>query len=389
MVNYSDSKVVSIGKLDDLLQPDNIFVTTLKPSQFLADLRKKYRNYMKAKMDSNIAIFDIITKVGLENITIKVLKQVALKNKQELNDLLLTTKNEYLLPIDLLISKNKTLISGTTVAIYEANLKIVMRKLEIDNVKYFYENPDDVISRIDNLPISLETKKNYFKSISAIIPVNNPLKKVYGSHITQLSSKVEVIQNEQLKNPDIIYKSALTLNKITMELVKKGNLQDAVISLFYSGFYLPVFRIKEVISLKWKNYNVVKDNYISFGTDEFILNDYKTVKVYGNQKVKFPKNVKDLMLKLISSIEDKDNDYLLIKNNKQPYNESEFSLKVSNIFGTNVNNLRSMYITAKFNDGLINTETDKIKLATEMRNSPSVFKTYIKFDENKQQIKFI
>jgi hypothetical protein len=388
MVNYSDSKAVYVGKLNGIILPENIFVTTLKPSQFLADLKKKYRDYIKSSLKSkNIPIFDIITKEGIDNIIINILKQVAVNNKQELNELLQITKNEYL-PINLLIAKNKTMVSNITTTRYEANLKIIMKKMNIDNVKYFYENPNDVITAIDNLPLSLATKKNYLKSISSIIPTENPLKNIYGNQLTLLSSQEDDIRNEQVKNPDIIYKNSNTLNKVTLDLVKKNSIQNAVISIFYSGFYLPVFRIKEVITMKWKNYNILTDNYISFDTNEFILNDYKTVKMYQQQKVKFPDYVKDLMLKLIRERNNQDTDYLLLKD-KKPFNESEFSKKVTDIFDVNVNNLRSMYITGKFNDGLINTENDKIKLAKDMRNSPDVFRYYIKFDENKQPIKFV
>jgi hypothetical protein len=151
---------------------------------------------------------------------------------------------------------------------------------------------------------------------------------------------------------------------------------------------MPVFRVKEVITMKWKNYDTKKDNYISWKTDEFILNNYKTFKVYGQQKVEFSKYVKDLSFKSISSIDNKNNDYLSIKNNK-PFIESDFSTKVSSIFDVNVNNLRSMYITSKFNNGDMNTENDKIQLAKNMRNSPHVFKNYIKFDEYKQPINFV
>jgi hypothetical protein len=388
MVNYSDSKAVYVGKLNGIILPENIFVTTLKPSQFLADLKRKYRDYIKSSLKSkNIPIFDIITKEGIDNIIINILKQVAVNNKQELNELLQITKNEYL-PINLLIAKNKTMVSNITTTRYEANLKIIMKKMNIDNVKYFYENPNDVITAIDNLPLSLATKKNYLKSISSIIPTENPLKNIYGNQLTLLSSQEDDIRNEQVKNPDIIYKNSNTLNKVTLDLVKKNSIQNAVISIFYSGFYLPVFRIKEVITMKWKNYNILTDNYISFDTNEFILNDYKTVKMYQQQKVKFPDYVKDLMLKLIRERNNQDTDYLLLKD-KKPFNESEFSKKVTDIFDVNVNNLRSMYITGKFNDGLINTENDKIKLAKDMRNSPDVFRYYIKFDENKQPIKFV
>jgi hypothetical protein len=387
MVNYTDSKVVYVGKLNGIILPDNIFVTTLKPSQYLADLKKKYRNFINDKKGYNIPIFDIITKEGIDNIIINVLKEVPITNKQKLNELLEKTKNEYS-PINLLISKNKTSINNTTEERYQANLRIVMKKLSIDNLNYFYENPTDVISRIDDLTLSLETKKNYLKSISSIIPPNNPTKNIYGNHMTLLSAEVENITNKQEKKANIIYKTSATLNNVTLNLVEKNKIQDAVISLFYSGFHLPVFRIKEVITMKWKNYNTKKDNYISWPTNEFVLNNYKTFKVYGQQKVNFSNYVKDLLFKLISSIDNKDNDYLLIKNNK-PFIESDFSTKVSSIFDVNVNNLRSMYITSKFNNGEINTENDKIQLAKNMRNSTNIFKNYIKFDENKQPIKFV
>jgi hypothetical protein len=386
MVNYSQTKIVSIGVLNHITQPDNIFITTLRASQYLADLKRKYRSYMTDNKGINQPIFDIITKDGIENIIIIVLKEVSLNNKQESNILLQNIKKQYI-PINVIIAKNKTSNAVITNSRYESNLKIIMKKIDANNLTIFYDEPDNVIEKIGKLDVSDETKKNYTKSILSIISPTNELKIIYGKYLKSLQNDIEIIRNKQIKSPNVIYKSSDTLNKITLDLLENNKLEDAVISIFYSGYHLPVWRLKEVYTLKWKNYNPKVDNYISWETKEFILNDYKTMKLYGTQTIKIPLYV-DKLLERHIKYTNSDSDYVFLKKNR-PYTQCEFSKKVIDIFGINLNNLRSMYITSKYNDGLLNTEEQKINLSKIMRNSPDVFKYYIKFESENVNIEFI
>ena len=179
------------------------------------------------------------------------------------------------------------------------------------------------------------------------------------------------------------------MNKITIDLKKQANYKNASVSVFYTGFWIPVCRLKEVYTLKFKNHNKLIDNYIDWTTHELVFNDYKTKKLYGMQKVKISSYMENLFLKLISSYDNTDNDYLFVKKSYLPYNEVDFSKLVVNIFGVSVNKLRSMYITDNFNKGLLNTEQQKIEFSQGLRNSPDVFKYYIKFVGGTDNIVFV
>ena len=392
MVFFGDSKIVAITAKDALIFPENILSTTSRPSQYLADIRRKYRNYINGnlvngKTAAKLAIFDIITQIGNDKIIIKILKEEPLENRIQLNELLEKVKLEYT-PLNERIEKNKPDISAKSVQDYNRNLKIVMSKLKVQNVNYFVTNPEDVITAIDALPVAIPTKKNYYKSITSIIPASNPVKEIYGNHLVKLSGEEQTIVNKQLQNPDVEYRMPSTLNKITEQLIEDEKIQDAVISIFYSGFYFEPFRLKEVASMHWKNYNPEKDNFIDWASNEFVLNSYKNFKTYGQQRVKFPVFVRRLMMQSIALLDNQDNDLLLLKKNI-PFNESKLSKQVSKIFGDSANDLRSMFITYKMNNNEINRQEDKIELSIGMRNSPSIFKNYIKYDKDGMPIKFI
>ena len=383
MVNYSNNKIVSIGIKDHTPVMNSLLSTTIRPSQFLAELKRKYNAFTSGRTALYTPVYDIIDKIGVNNLTVKPIISAPAKNKQEANKILEDTKIKYipivpLIPVN--VKDNVKNIAEITKIRYEANLKIVMKLFNYPNIQVFYNDADGVISNIEKLDKSNETKKNYIKAVLSIIPaIKNDLKIKYGLYLHTLNEAVNNIKNQQIKPEGVEYKNSHTLNLITKKLKDDEDYKKASVSVFYTGYYMPVSRLKEIYTLKYKNPNIKTDNYINFKTGEIVFNDYKTSKLYGTQTIKMDNYISGLFLKLISSLPNIKNDYLFIRNSGLPYNEVDFSKLVNSIFGVGVNQLRSFYLTDNFNKGLLNTEKQKNDFARGMRNSKDAFKHYIKF----------
>ena len=131
-----------------------------------------------------------------------------------------------------------------------------------------------------------------------------------------------------------------------------------------------------LISMKFQNPNRQTDNYIDWSKNKIVLNDYKTVREYGQVVLPLKPEVKQAIL---ATRRDNTSDYLITDNQGRPYTESALSKKIKSVMGYCVDDLRSMYITYNYEEGNLHTEEQKIEFCKGMRNSPSVLKYYIKF----------
>lgn len=374
MVNYKDSKIVYIG---DVVTENALFATTMKITDYLRCMRKKYKKFQQ-NMGGFHSFFDFFAKFGLKpNITILIKKE--LSNKEDLNMLLIATKKKYHTEqIEELIKQNRSNIKAVTLATYHSNINIVIKKLNIEDINVFLNSPTEIIAQIQNLKIiSKNTKKNYIKAIMSIVPKNNPATQKYTDFLFAIQTEINLIVDKQVKKDGVIYKTPTELNNFTNLLIDDGNIKDAVISVFYTGFYFPTCRLVEVYSLKYKQFDIHNDNYIDFLKKELVFNQYKTVKQYGKQTVKLPTFVIILFNKLIKTL--KNTNYLINNSFNKNFTSPTLSIKVKSIFKYSVNTLRSFYLTNAFNTGKLNTEAQKKDMAVLLRNSTEVFKHYIKF----------
>ena len=108
------------------------------------------------------------------------------------------------------------------------------------------------------------------------------------------------------------------------------------------------------------------------------MNDYKTDMDYGRITLPLHNEVKSAILNHLQN-RNIDSDYLITKNDGEPYSQPQLSMKIKQIVGYCVDDLRSLYITWNEEQGNLRTEEEKIKFCKSMRNSPSVLKYYVKY----------
>ena len=115
-----------------------------------------------------------------------------------------------------------------------------------------------------------------------------------------------------------------------------------------SGVYFPPRR-SEMVLIKVKDVDTEKDNYIDLSTNEFVYNQYKTVKKYGQQRVKFPSTFKTILKKYLSKIAGQT---YLLENKGQPYLATQLTRELNKIFGKKISTsmLRHIYLSDIYKD---------------------------------------
>jgi integrase len=190
-------------------------------------------------------------------------------------------------------------------------------------------------------------------------------------------------KNNWIEYDDIIDYFNKLIDNIHNDLNKKGltkilyiKFQNVIILAFY--LLLPCRRL-EYCYVKYKNYDINKDNYFDKKNKQIIFNIYKTKKFYDTQKLDINNKLYDMLntfltIKKIYS----DSDYILSNNKDLPFSKSTLNQTINKIFnkkkGFSINMLRKITATNLLKP-LININ----KYIKDMGSSNNeIIKTYIK-----------
>jgi hypothetical protein len=101
--------------------------------------------------------------------------------------------------------------------------------------------------------------------------------------------------------------------------------------------------------VKLKDVNQETDNYIDLKKGAFVLNRYKTAKLYGREEIPYGKPFGVLLKKVLALIPDQT---YLLEHKGKPFNSSTITSRLNSIFGKKVSTsmLRHIYITDKYKD---------------------------------------
>jgi integrase len=141
-----------------------------------------------------------------------------------------------------------------------------------------------------------------------------------------------------------------------------------------SGVYFPPRR-SEMIHIKMKDVDKEKDNYIDLSTNEIVYNQYKTVKKYGQQRVKFPPAFKAIVKKYLAKMSGQT---YLLERQGIPFLATELTREMYKIFGKNISTsmLRHIYLSSVYQDVPALKEMEE--RAAEMGHSFSQAMQYVK-----------
>lgn len=199
--------------------------------------------------------------------------------------------------------------------------------------------------------------------------------------IEELLNKLEK-QIKPLHNIKKLKSEKKTISKEQMKTYR-----NYIILVLFSGKYIEPRRSLDYTEMKFRNYDVDKDNYITnidklkLKTEKkFVFNVYKTAKTYGKQEITPSKELVSILKKYIQALEFvyPNNDYLLTDTSGNKMINVQITQALNEIFGknTSVNILRHVYLSD------YHKNTPKLqemnKLANNMGHSIETQLAYVK-----------
>jgi hypothetical protein len=284
------------------------------------------------------------------------------------------------------ITTNRPSLAESSIKTYKSILSNIYKKVypddkEIDVEKF--NNVDVFIKQLKDVPY------NKRKTILAglVVISNKPEYNKLMMEDISMHKMEEMKQsmNEKQKENWIDFKEVENIfkeNELTAEsLYKKSNhtitdlqhIQNYIILCLTSGIYIEPRRSNDWI-MKWKNYDVSKDNYVDFKKNKFIFQNYKTAKTYHKVEVELPRKLKKILEKWFKI---NPTEYVIFDRKFQPIMNVKLAERLNNIFGKKISTsmLRHIYITNKFGDVNLKEIQDS---ATAMGNSPLQLLQYVK-----------
>lgn len=153
-------------------------------------------------------------------------------------------------------------------------------------------------------------------------------------------------------------------------------IQEYVLACLVSGLYVPPRRSKDMCDFKIKNITE-HDNYID--KNELVYNSYKTFKTYGQQRVKMPKKLQNILKKWISV---NPTDYLFFDKNNNPLTNVKMNQRLNKLFGkkSGMNALRHTYLTDKYKEYSMKDKDLKEDVKAMGTSVHQALNAYIKVD---------
>ena len=259
----------------------------------------------------------------------------------------------------------------------------------------FLKKTEDIVNRIEGMPIKDTTKESYYTALVAIINLYTRMKKakdVYYKKMIDHTVKIKedyknnVKSEKQIKN-DITFDEIVEIRE---NLKKNGDVMGYFIISLYTMF--PPRRNLDYSNMvfiidgskpadKTKNYLMLKDK-------KFIFNVYKTSTVYDSQEFDIDKELMDTINYYINNYYKKivkrdihNGDQLLILENGKPINNSNGITRLLNkafsISGKSIGStvLRHIFLSNTFNNDL----QKRKEIANKMAHSVGMGMAYQKF----------
>ena len=369
MVKYENAIIVSLGKPDHTVGESGtvLLPTTQTRAYFLADTRRKYREYINGKGKEQ-PFYELIKSIGVDNLTALVVDKIPCDSKDEMNILFNKFVTQVRQPAKLNIEQNKADIKPITLTRYEDNLNVLKKRMKTTN-PLFYNDTKNVLDYIENVSgWAKETQKNYLKALVAFIPDGVATKKIYQAALMRIGGETQEIRdkNEMSFNQSEKWVSYDLLLKRYYELKSKGLSKDFIVASFYSGVYFAPYRVKELLYLKWKNCDTKTDNYIDFAKKVIVLNIYKTDQDYGRREQKIPAEFLKMLASYVKTLK---GDYLIENENGGQSSYYELNKIIQSVYSVGASLIRNIYVSHLYEIGKLKTNTQMKKIAGEMRNS--------------------
>jgi len=282
---------------------------------------------------------------------------------------------------ELTVKLNKTRAPVTTGA-YIRRLKTLNDNKPFQSMK-FLMNTTTMIEKIEATGLSLNTKTSYFTAIVAVLstfPKYSKIYKVYRSKMIENANKIKTQYDTNQKN-DKQKDSIIELSEVIK--IRDDLNKDSIEYLLLALYTMCAPRRNKdytemmVVFDEPAELDTTKNYYVS-SSQEFIFNNYKTAKLYGQQRIDVPTALVDVLDNFIEKhpMNEQDEFPLLVNSKgKRISNVNGITNILNNIFKKNIGSsaLRHIFLNDKFGESLV----ERKKIANEMGHSVSTQNNYI------------
>jgi hypothetical protein len=236
--------------------------------------------------------------------------------------------------------------------------------------------PTDILLKCLPKDCSMDVKKGYASAIgifskreelsNIVTKANNTYRTRVNAHIPSESEKMNHIFIDELN--DIHDRLKEEYDTHTYD-----GLKNYLLFCLISGRYIPPRRLLDWIAFKIHHVDENIDNYIDYETQEFVFNQYKTVKIYGEYRIRIPDPLYNILCQYIARTT---SDYLFGKEGK-PCSNTVLSMMINKLsghsHGHSVNQYRKCYLQKNFGNIINLQETMR-----QMSSSSNCINSYIK-----------
>jgi len=288
-----------------------------------------------------------------------------------------------------ILKEKRPNLSKTSLNTYASTLTNLHKKVFTD-IPFDIENfnkTQEIIEFLKDIP------PNKRKSILASLVVISDKKEYRDIMLEDIKEyNKETAKQKKTQNQEESWVSQEDVDKKHKELegkwkllLKKGNLsqkeiqemQDFVMLSLLGGIYIPPRRLKDYVDFRLRPIGTEEPTTVNTRSkNKLIFNSYKTAKTYGQQIVKMPPKLSDIMNKWTNI---NPTFYLFIDTKGKPLTNVKMNQRLNKIFGkkVSVNQLRHTYLSHKYADRLQVNE-QLAKDFEDMGSSMHQEKVYIK-----------
>ena len=231
-----------------------------------------------------------------------------------------------------------------------------------------------IISVLNLKPIKSNKKASdiYLKYLTDdIVPLFNKVKgekteKQKENWITR--EDIEAVKKEYSEKANAVIKGRVGRKQYDILL------ENMILSLYTS---MPPRRAKDYVLMKLEDEETEQDtNYNYYDGTQFILNEYKTKKSHGQEKVQLPKVVKNDIAMYLDKTDSLDKEFLITTYNGKPFSIiNEMTRRLNKIFGKkiSVDLIRNMYYSHKYGDIKADIIQDAKDMGTNLNTAMNIY----------------
>jgi hypothetical protein len=222
-------------------------------------------------------------------------------------------------------------LSCITIKNHKKNIRLIKEKTGLEFNDFEKRNPNEILQILQVHFKNAGYYKNVVTSVCKYLNLKNIVRDVYLKELKMLSDNYLKLREKNVKNEKeeknwVDYEE---LKDYCIQLLSESVNQDALMIASY--ILMPPVR-NDWCSVKIKNYDKEKDNFIILNENKLILNHYKTSKKYGKIDFLLPKTYLTYLNTYLTSI-DNDQEFLFTtKTNKEQFKKNNFSKKLVRLF---------------------------------------------------------